>query len=181
MQSDGVILVTQGDVRVSDCSETIFMTLLGSCVSACMFDPVAGVGGMNHFLLPSGEGYATGDRISYGAHAMEVLINALINIGARKSRIKCKLFGGANIRPSFGNIGTQNSEFAVEFLRDEGIDCVSSSTGGTFGRRVRFWPVGGRAQQAVIQDDTMPATEIRTAREDALRIRTDRQHEADFF
>ncbi|GBR09223.1 chemotaxis protein [Acetobacter oeni LMG 21952] len=174
-------LVVQGDVLVSDNPTAIFMTLLGSCVSACMYDSAANVGGMNHFLLPAGNGYGSADRISYGTHAMEKLINSLLNMGAKKSRLKCKLFGGANIRPQFGNIGTQNSEFATEFLSAEGITCTSSSTGGVLGRRVRFWPVGGRAQQALIRDETMPATEIKAAQDDILRIRMDRQHEVDFF
>lgn len=181
MEASNIILVMQGDVKTASDPQTVFMTLLGSCVSACMYDPLAGIGGMNHFLLPAGEGFPSGEKISYGTHAMEMLINSLTKKGALKSRLHCKLFGGANIRPRFGNIGAQNAEFARQFLEREGICCVSHSTGGNLGRRVRFWPATGRAQQVMIRDETMPVKEMEVAREEVARIRTERRRKVDFF
>lgn len=141
--------VIQGEWKVSRDPNVVLCTVLGSCVAACLRDPVAGVGGMNHFLLPgSVETLAQGGDVSrYGVHLMELLINGLLKEGARRDRLEAKVFGGAKTIASFSNIGQQNVDFAMKFLKDEGINVVSSSTGGEVGRKVEFWPVSGRARQ----------------------------------
>ena len=139
--------IIQGEYKVISDPNLVLSTILGSCVAACLRDPVAGVGGMNHFLLPGTGGTGGGDATRYGVHLMELLINGLLKQGARRDRIEAKVFGGAKTIASFSNVGEQNAAFAMEFLRDEGIPVIGSSTGGDHGRKVEFWPVSGRARQ----------------------------------
>ena len=143
------INIIQGEFKVVNDPNVVLSTILGSCVAACMRDPVAGVGGMNHFLLPGSASAMAGggDATRYGVHLMELLINGLLKQGARKDRLEAKIFGGAKTIASFSNVGDQNAAFAVSFLKDEGIPVVGSSTGGEFGRKLEFWPVSGRARQ----------------------------------
>lgn len=143
------INIIQGEYKVVSDPNVVLTTILGSCVAACLRDPVAGVGGMNHFLLPGNAHSPTsgGDATRYGVHLMELLINGLLKKGARRDRLEAKVFGGAKTIATFSNVGEQNAAFAMQFLRDEGIKVVSSSTGGEFGRKLEFWPVSGRARQ----------------------------------
>lgn len=143
--------VIQGDFLISDVPGDTFTTILGSCVATCLCDTVAGVGGMNHFLLPEG-GPGMGELLRYGPQAMELLINALLKAGARKSRLEAKLFGGAQMHDALQDIGRANAAFAHRFLQTEGIPLVSESLGGRKGRRVRYWPATGRAQIKLMED-----------------------------
>lgn len=138
------IHVIQGHFVVSDEDDVVLTTILGSCVAACFRDPVAGVGGMNHFLLP-GDGETEGLR--YGVQSMELLVNGLLRRGARRERIEAKLFGGARLIDGLTDVGAQNADFAERFLRDEGIQNLGGSLRGDHARRVQFWPVAGRARQ----------------------------------
>lgn len=149
------IVVYQGEYRVSADPGVVLSTLLGSCVATCMFDPVARIGGMNHFLLacdPTGR--ARCER--FGLHAMEVLINSLLKRGARKSRLEAKLFGGATLEGRMGRIGDENARFALDFLAAEGLVCRARSLGGNRGRRLRFVPGSGVASQCFIDHAPMP-------------------------
>ena len=141
--------IIQGEYKVVDDPDVVLSTILGSCVAACLRDPVAGVGGMNHFLLPGSGGTTSsgGDATRYGVHLMELLINGLLKKGARRDRLEAKIFGGAKTIASFSNVGEQNTAFATQFLKDEGIPIVSSSPGGDHGRKLEYWPVSGRARQ----------------------------------
>ncbi|SMC85105.1 chemoreceptor glutamine deamidase CheD [Rhizobium sp. RU36D] len=141
--------IIQGEYKVISDPNVVLSTILGSCVAACMRDPVAGVGGMNHFLLPgsASPGSGGGDATRYGVHLMELLINGLLKQGARRDRLEAKIFGGAKTIATFSNVGEQNAAFAMQFLRDEGITVVGSSTGGDHGRKLEYWPVSGRARQ----------------------------------
>jgi chemotaxis protein CheD len=141
--------VIQGEFKVLNDPNVVLTTILGSCVAACMRDPVVGVGGMNHFLLPgSAEAMASGgDATRYGVHLMELLINGLLKQGARRDRLEAKIFGGARTIARFSNVGEQNARFARQFLTDEGIQVVGESTGGEHGRKLEYWPSSGRARQ----------------------------------
>ncbi|MDR6754841.1 chemotaxis protein CheD [Mycoplana sp. BE70] len=141
--------VIQGEYKVVSEPDVVLTTILGSCVAACLRDPVTGVGGMNHFLLPgSAEAMASGgDATRYGVHLMELLINGLLKQGARRDRLEAKIFGGARTMARFSNVGEQNALFARQFLTDEGIRIVGESTGGEHGRKLEFWPSTGRARQ----------------------------------
>jgi chemotaxis protein CheD len=128
-------------------------TILGSCVAACMHDAEAGVGGMNHFLLPGGREEKPGpDAKRYGVQSMELLLNALYRKGARRERLQVKLFGGARVVEGLSDIGQQNAAFAEQFLHDEGITLSGGSLRGDQARRVQFWPVSGRARQMALVD-----------------------------
>jgi len=145
------IHLVQGEYKVSDDPRVVFSTILGSCVGACIRDPVRGVGGMNHFLLPGPEvGADARDVERIGVHLMELLVNGLMRQGASRERLEAKLFGGARMMQGLSDIGQKNTEFAHRFLKYEGIRIVGGDTGGDRGRRLQFWPVSGRARQSYI-------------------------------
>lgn len=165
----------QGEYKVFADPNVVLTTILGSCVAACLRDPVAGVGGMNHFLLPGTVGPGGGDATRYGVHLMELLINDMLKKGARRDRIEAKVFGGAKTIASFSNVGEQNVAFAMQFLKDEGIPVIGSSTGGQHGRKLEFWPVSGRARQLPLSGaeakktvalDTKPIKPIKPSSQD---------------
>ncbi len=156
-RDDCVTHVIQGEYRVSSQADEVLSTLLGSCVAVCLWDPVERVGGMNHFLLPIGPKGATDGPMRYGVHAIEVLINALLRHGARRERLRAKLFGGARISSRLRDIGTANAIFARDYLVTEDIPCVAESLGGPSARRVLFRPSTGEARQLLVPD---PVEEI---------------------
>jgi len=152
--TDVTVHIIQGENAISESKETVLTTVLGSCVSACLFDPQRQIGGMNHFLLPeSGADQGTSD-LRYASAAMERLVNALLKAGATRSHLRAKLFGGASMMAGLPDIGRRNGEAALNFLKTEGIPCVSMSLGGHAARRVRFWPASGRALQLLLAPDT---------------------------
>ena len=141
--------IVQGEYHVSDDVGLMLTTILGSCVAACLHDPVAGVGGMNHFLLPGrDDASCLPDR--HGVHAMELLVNGLLQRGARRERLQAKLFGGARMLQGLTDVGTLNAEFAERFVKRERIALTGGSLRGERGRRLQFWPVAGRARQMTI-------------------------------
>ncbi len=150
-QADDVDIVTvvQGDFFVTADPNVIITTVLGSCVSVCLFDATVGVGGMNHFLLAR-QGDVADNDLRYGVNAMELLINKVLQAGAQRSRLEAKVFGGARIIDHATDIGASNAQFACDFLQRERIRCVSQSLGGTNARRIRFYPTTGAAKQLQI-------------------------------
>ncbi|KKB11030.1 hypothetical protein VE25_14695 [Devosia geojensis] len=144
-----VTTVHQGDCYVSDDRDLTYSTVLGSCISACVRDRVANVGGMNHFLLAEQSGSARdryGASARYGAFAMEQLINKVLTGGTgKKANLEIKVFGGGKINASLDDVGAKNIEFVREFLTAEGYALASEDLGGTFARRVLFKPHSGRA------------------------------------
>lgn len=147
--------VVQGDFDASNDPGVCLSTILGSCVSICLFDLQAALGGMNHFLLPGDLNSDTKDK-RYGVNAMELLINKLLSMGADRHSLQAKVFGGASMNASLRDIGRLNGEFAHRFLKLENIPVVSQSIGGHNARRLRFWPVTGVVKQLII-----PAGEFR--------------------
>lgn len=146
------ISVTQGEFKVSSDPNVTFTAVLGSCVSACAYDPRLNIGGMNHFLLP-GDSNHTFDRM-LGAYLMELLLNELFKNGASKDRLQIKLFGGAKLMYSRRDPGTRNVEFIQEFAAAEGLNVVASSLGKAQGRLVEFVPSSGRTRQKFLPKDT---------------------------
>lgn len=124
------------------------VTVLGSCVGACLRDPESGVGGMNHFMLPVGD-----DRLDpvspsarYGTYAMEILINHLMKLGAQRSRLEAKVFGGGNILRGFRvtHMGEDNAEFLMGFMQREGIRVVAHDLLDLYPRKVYYFPRTGK-------------------------------------
>ena len=144
------VQLTLGDTYVTSSPEEVLTTILGSCIAACIRDPVTGVGGMNHFLLPDGN---SGDRgaLCYGVNAMELLINDIQKHGGDRRRLEAKLFGGGNVVAALTDVGTRNYAFARQFLNDEGIAIVGGDVGGDMARRIQYMPAIGRARQALVK------------------------------
>lgn len=144
-----VTTVHQGDCLISNDPEMTFSTVLGSCISACVRDIAANLGGMNHFLLAEPAGSSPdryGASARYGAFAMEQLINAVLSRGTgKKANLEIKVFGGGLINAALTDIGAKNIIFVREFLANEGYGLVKEDLGGTFARRVMFKPHSGRA------------------------------------
>lgn len=150
--------VIQGEQKITDHPEVVLTTILGSCVAACLRDPIAGIGGMNHFLLPGdSDGRASSAAERHGVHAMELLVNALLERGAVRSRLEAKLFGGAKTIAGLSDVGTLNANFASSFLRRERITIVGECLKGMRGRRVQYWPVSGRARRIFLTLSEEPA------------------------
>ncbi len=143
--------ILPGEYYVTRAAEAV-STVLGSCISACIRDLHAGVGGMNHFMLPedgeSGSGSWNaadgGSSTRYGSYAMERLINELFKLGARRERLEVKLFGGGRILPSMTDVGMRNIAFAQSFLKVEGLTVAAQDLGDVFPRRVVYFPNSGR-------------------------------------
>jgi len=124
---------------------TALVTVLGSCVAACLRDPVLGIGGMNHFMLPDGSA-SDGAPARYGSHAMELLINDLLKRGAHRRRLEAKVFGGANVLRGFTSnpVGSRNAEFIRGYLDAERIPLLASDLGGIHPRKVWFFTDTGK-------------------------------------
>ncbi len=124
---------------------TALVTVLGSCVAACIRDPLLGLGGMNHFMLPDGNAH-DGAPARYGSYAMELLINELLKRGANRRRLEAKVFGGANVLKGFTSnpVGTRNAEFVIAYLKAEQIPVVAEDLRGIHPRKVWFFPDTGR-------------------------------------
>ena len=168
LDSEIRVHVGQGEFEVTDRHNLVFSTILGSCVSACIRDPSLGIGGMNHFLLPAAPGSGADDR-RYGVQAMELLVNALLAMGANRHRLEAKVFGGGRMSAGLVDIGSKNVTFVRQFLGDEGIPIVGESLGGLQARRIHFWPATGRAKQQLVADPGLAARE-RALAERASRV-----------
>lgn len=127
--------------------EALLVTVLGSCVAACIRDADLGIGGMNHFMLPDDGGRDTaGPSARYGTYAMEVLINHLLKLGARRSRLEAKVFGGGAVMSSLAssNVGARNAEFVLDFLKMEKIPVIAKDLLDSYPRKVYYFPYSGR-------------------------------------
>lgn len=144
-----VTTIHQGDCMVGGEEDLTFSTILGSCISACIRDVEAKIGGMNHFLLAEPSGSARdryGASARYGAFAMEQLINKVLSRGTgRKGNLEIKVFGGGLINSALTDVGAKNIEFVREFLDNEGYSLAGEDVGGSYARRVMFKPHSGRA------------------------------------
>lgn len=149
------IHVIQGECYVTDEPDMVLTTVLGSCIAACMRDPVLGIGGMNHFLLPGDGDRGSQSAERFGVYLMELLVNGLLKRGASRHTLEAKLFGGARTVQGFADIGAKNYEFARNFLDNESIRYVGGSVGGDQGRKLEYQPSTGRARQFLLPRSTM--------------------------
>lgn len=121
----------------------LIVTVLGSCVSVCLRDPLAGVSGMNHFLLPSdnGGGDLISDSARYGVFAMDILINHMLKLGANRQRLEAKVFGGGNVLKGFTaiNVGERNAEFVLDYLATEQIPILAKDLLDFYPRKIYFF------------------------------------------
>lgn len=148
-----VAKILPGEFYVTKNNELIG-TVLGSCISACIWDSVMGIGGMNHFMLPikndthGASGWENNGSYTcrYGNWAMEYLINEILKNGGNRNNIKCKIFGGGKIISTITDVGANNISFVKTFIENEGLDIVSEDVGGNCPRKVLFDPNNGRAR-----------------------------------
>lgn len=129
--------------------DMMLVTVLGSCVAACIRDHRSGIGGMNHFMLPDAGGDSNNPlnaSARYGTYAMEILINQLLKLGAQRSNLEAKVFGGGNVIESMTvtNIGQRNADFVLNFLKMEKIKVVAQDLVDIFPRKVYFFPKSSR-------------------------------------
>lgn len=145
--------------------DMLIVTVLGSCVSACIRDPELELGGMNHFMLPDNDRDKDGSgplssAARYGSYAMELLINHLLKMGARRDRLEAKVFGGGNVLPGFTkmNVGQRNADFVLHFLKAERIRVTARDLVDVCPRKVYFFPASGRVlvkRLAVMHNNTI--------------------------
>jgi chemotaxis protein CheD len=148
-----MIKVYPGDFHVTTSKDEKLVTILGSCVAACIRDPATGFGGMNHFMLPENEAGQWGEETMstrYGNHAMEKLINELIKLGCPRERMEVKVFGGGNVIDSQHAIGSKNAEFILRYLNAEGLKCAAQDLGGDYPRRIEYSPATGRVVRRIL-------------------------------
>jgi chemotaxis protein CheD len=159
--------VLPGQHAVTGEAEVAIVTLLGSCVAACIRDPDLRLGGLNHFLLP-GDAGADQKSARYGVHAMELLINDILKRGGVKGRLEAKVFGGANVidLTAAETVGDRNCRFVTEYLRREGVRVVAQDLGGDRARRVFYFPDSGRA--SVLK---LPISDNRRLRSEELALK----------
>jgi chemotaxis protein CheD len=138
------VKVLPGEYYVAN-DNMMIMTVLGSCIAACIWDARACAGGMNHFMLPDGESSDGMGR--YGSYAMELLINQMIKLGSRRETMQAKVFGGAQVMAGFTtmNVGERNTQFVLDYLATEHIAVVSKDVLDIHPRKVCYFPVTGKA------------------------------------
>lgn len=156
------VKVLPGEYYVTS-DDMMIMTVLGSCIAACIWDPKVRVGGMNHFMLPEGAGDTSG---RYGSYAMELLINEMIKLGARRESMQAKVFGGGQVMHSFTsmNVGERNTAFVLEYLQTERIAVISKDVLDIYPRKVCYFPATGKAmvkRLAHSHPETLETQEVR--------------------
>lgn len=141
--------ILPGEFYISRSGEMI-VTVLGSCVSACIRDKQLGIGGMNHFMLPQQNkhsndswGGAAGLESRYGNWAMEMLINEILKLGGTRRNLEIKIFGGGNVLSNMTEIGSRNVEFVKRFLYEENFEITAADVGGKLARKVLYFPDTG--------------------------------------
>lgn len=153
-----IVQVLQGDCYVTAAPDEVLTTVLGSCVSACIRDPVIRCGGMNHFLLPAGHDMSEADltmaSLRYGGFAMEKLINSVMAAGGSRDRLEIKVFGGGNVMKGLSKIGNRNAEFVEEYLKAEGFRIAAKHLRGDWPRKIQFFPHSGQVRMRELKDNT---------------------------
>ncbi len=148
--------ILPGEYYVTRHDEAI-VTVLGSCVSACITDRVNGVGGMNHFMLPQDNSNAsaplghwhandTSSSTRYGNFAMEHLINAILKNGGRRENLELKIFGGGQIMREASDVGRRNIAFVNDYINTEGLKLLAEDVADIYPRKVMYFPPDGRAK-----------------------------------
>ncbi len=147
------VRVLPGEYYISK-KNRLLMTVLGSCVSACIWDKKRGIGGLNHFMLPGKASEDFNKSARYGNYAMEILINHVIQLGAKRQDLVAKVFGGAKVMHSFTSldIGGDNGTFILDYLHNESIPIHSSDLGGIYPRKIYFFPETGKVMVRKLTD-----------------------------
>jgi len=156
MRMTKTIRIGPGEHHVTEGHGDKIVTVLGSCVAACIRDPRAGVGGMNHFMLPDGEAGAwggAGANMRYGTFAMERLVNDILRRGGVRKRMEIKVFGGAAMLRHGAAVGHRNADFVEGYLKAERMALAASHLRGRYARRLEYEPLSGRVRMLELKDD----------------------------
>jgi chemotaxis protein CheD len=147
VQDIAAVKILPGEYYVTE-KDMLLVTVLGSCVAACIQDPLYGIGGMNHFMLPDGPHGVASASARYGSFAMELLINQLLKLGARRHGLEAKVFGGGNVLRalSAGNVADRNAAFVLDYLKTENIPVIAQDLGGKHPRKVYQFVKSGRVR-----------------------------------
>lgn len=138
------VSIKQGDYCVTD-QPIVITTILGSCISVCLYDKSTGFGGMNHFMLPKKNDDKDMYRpFRYGVFSMEQMVNQFLKQGSNKAHLQAKVIGGAKMMGELSKIGQLNIDFIMQYLSDEKLPLVSQDLGGDQGRKLAFFPNSGR-------------------------------------
>lgn len=142
-----VIKIMPGEFYVAS-GHIALATVLGSCVAACVWDPITQIGGMNHFMLANAAGHLDGraDSMRYGAFAMETLIRHVLAAGALSHSLQAKVFGGGQVLRGFtsSDVGIRNAEFVLDYLADQEIPVTGQDLGDVYPRKIYFFPDTGK-------------------------------------
>lgn len=138
------VKILPGEYHATD-SDTMIVTVLGSCVSVCIRDRISGIGGMNHYMLPGDAAVAGTPSPRYGTHAMELLIDHLVHLGGRLPYLEAKVFGAGRVINGVTDVGERNAEFALRYLEQREIPVTAVDVGDIYPRKVYFAPATGRA------------------------------------
>lgn len=156
INQDKIVRVHAGQFYADKDAHLRLVSVLGSCVSACIRNPHSGFGGINHFMLPwsqDGEWGGVMDAFRFGNHAMNGLINEVLKSGCLRHELEIKLFGGADMYLSQNQIGSQNAAFVLNYLDQEGLSVSAYDLGGNRGRRIHYWPSTGRVKRLSLNDN----------------------------
>ncbi|WP_022942037.1 chemoreceptor glutamine deamidase CheD [Psychromonas hadalis] len=147
------IRILPGEYYIST-KNKLLMTVLGSCVSACIWDKKRGVGGLNHFMLPGKASADFNKSARYGNYAMEILINHIIQLGGKREDLVAKVFGGGKVMHAFTalDIGKDNADFITNYLHNELIPILASDLGDIYPRRICFFPQTGKVMMRKLTD-----------------------------
>lgn len=148
-----MVKVFPGEFYVTSRADEVLVTVLGSCVAACIRDSKRGIGGMNHFMLAQSNNGGWGgvaQSTRFGNFAMEKLINELLKAGCSRSSLEIKVFGGGNVTDTRNEIGTDNAEFVMRYLEAEGLRCAAQDLGGQWPRRIHYSPANGKVVRRLL-------------------------------
>jgi len=140
--------ILPGEFYVTGHNEAI-TTILGSCISACVRDPKAGLGGMNHFMLPVDKGATVTQQTEaarYGNFAMEQMINDILRNGGNRDNLEVKIFGGGRVMKGMTDVGKKNIQFVKEYIEMEGLKLLAEDVGGNYPRKVMYLPKTGKVK-----------------------------------
>lgn len=174
--------VLPGEFYVTGTPGEMVMTILGSCVAACVRDKELGIGGLNHFLLAEPSMDIGSQSTRYGSYAMECLINDILKRGGRRENLEIKIFGGSDLMNSTLKIGDKNSNFIRKYLSNEGFKIAAEDLGGTRPRRIHFWPDTGRVVRLILQgQDQQSVIQTETAYTSTLKKKEESHGDIELF
>lgn len=155
--------ILPGEFYVTAHNEAI-TTVLGSCISACVRDPIAGLGGMNHFMLPIGNTASSiekADAARYGNFAMEQMINDILRNGGHRERLEIKIFGGGRVMKGVTDVGRKNIDFVKDYIQLEELKLLAEDVGGNYPRKVMYIPKTGKVKMKKLMNQHNKTVEIR--------------------